>query len=68
MGDLGLIPGSGSSPGEGNGYLLHYSGLKNSVDCIVHGVKKSHTELSAFHFQTYGKSYKEMVYIIIKEK
>ena len=28
-GDLGLIPGSGRSPGEGNGYLLKYSCLEN---------------------------------------
>ena len=31
-GDLGLIPGSGRSPGEGNGNLLQYSCLKNSMD------------------------------------
>ena len=36
--DLGLIPGSGRSPGEGKGYPLQYSGLENSMDCIVHGV------------------------------
>ena len=36
--DLGLIPGSGRSPGEGIGYPLWYSGLENSMDCIVHGV------------------------------
>ena len=40
-GDLGLIPGSGRSPGEGKGYPLQYSGLENSMDCIVHGVAKS---------------------------
>ena len=34
VGDLGLIPGSGRSPGEGNGYPLQYSGLENSMDCI----------------------------------
>ena len=39
--DLGLIPGLGRSPGEGKGYLLQYSGLENSKDCIVHGVAKS---------------------------
>ena len=38
MGDLGSIPGSGGSPGEGKGYLLQYSGLENSMDCIVHGI------------------------------
>ena len=42
-GDLGLIPGLGRSPGEGNGYPLQYSGLENSMDCIVHGVAKSRT-------------------------
>ena len=38
-------------PGEGKGYLLQYSGLENSMDCIVHGVAKSQTRLSHFHFQ-----------------
>ena len=42
-GDLGLIPGLGRSAGEENGYPLQYSGLENSMDCIVHGVpKKGH--------------------------
>ena len=49
-GDLGLIPGLGRSPGEGKGYPLQYSGLENSTDCIVHGVTKSQTWLSDFHF------------------
>ena len=49
-GDLGLIPGLGRSPGEGNGYPLLYSGLENSMDYIVHGVTKSQTQLSDFHF------------------
>ena len=40
-GDLGLIPGLGRSPGEGKGYPPQYSGLENSMDCIVHGVAKS---------------------------
>ena len=31
-GDLGLIPGLGRSPGEGNGYPLQYPGLENPVD------------------------------------
>ena len=38
-------------PGEGKGYLLQYSGLENSMDCIVHRVAKSRTRLSDFHFQ-----------------
>ena len=50
-GDLGLIPALGRSPGEGRGNPLQYSGLENSMDCIVHGVSKSWTRLSAFHFQ-----------------
>ena len=48
--DLGSIPGSGGSPGEGNGYPLQYSGLEDSMDCIVPGVAKSLTRLSEFHF------------------
>ena len=50
VGDLALIPGLGRSPGEGKGYPLQYSGLENSMDCIVHGVAKSWTQLSDFHF------------------
>ena len=42
-GDLGLIPGLGRYPGEGKSYPLQYSGLENSMDCIVHGVAKSGT-------------------------
>ena len=42
-GDLSLIPGLGRSPEEGNGYLLQYSGLENSVDRIIHGIAKSQT-------------------------
>ena len=42
-GDPGLIPGLGKSPGEGKGYPLQYSGLENSMDCIVHRVTKSQT-------------------------
>ena len=51
-GDLGLIPGLGRSPGEGKGYPLQYSGLENSMDCIVCGVAKSWTQLSDFHSLT----------------
>ena len=32
VGDLGLIPGLGGSPGEGKGYLLQYSGLENPME------------------------------------
>ena len=46
VGDLGLVPGLDRSPGEGKGYPFQYSGLENSMDCIVHGVAKSRTQLS----------------------
>ena len=49
-GDLGSILGLGRSPGKGKGYPLQYSGLENAMDCIVHGVTKSRTRLSHFHF------------------
>ena len=54
-GDLGLIPGLGRSPGEGNGYWLQYSGLENPMDrgawqATIHGVTKSWTWMSNFHF------------------
>ena len=45
-GDPGSIPGSGRFAGEGIGYSLQYSGLENSMDCVVHGVTKSRTWLS----------------------
>ena len=50
VGDLDSIPGLGRSPGERNCYSLQYSGLENSMDCMVHGVAKSRTQLSDFHF------------------
>ena len=55
-GDLGSIPGSGRSPGEGNGNPLQSSCLENSRDrgawwATVHRVPKSWTRLSNFPFQ-----------------
>ena len=52
-GDLGSIPGSGRSPGEGNGNPLQYSCLENPMEggawwTTVHGVAKSRTRLSDF--------------------
>ena len=49
--DLGLIPGWGRSPGEGNGNPLQYSCLENLMDggawwAAVHGITKSRTRLS----------------------
>ena len=53
-GDPSSIPGLGRSPVEGKGYPLQYSGLENSMDCIVHGVAKSDTteQLSLTHSLT----------------
>ena len=58
-GDLGSIPGSGRSSGEGNGNPLQYSCLESPLDggvwqATVHGVAKSRTRLSDFTF-TYEK-------------
>jgi len=56
VGNLGLIPGLGRSPGEGNGTPLQYSCLENPMDggawwATVHGVAKSRTQMSGFtHF------------------
>ena len=56
VGDPGSIPGSGRSPGEGNGNTLQYSCLENSMDggawwATVHGDTKSGTRLSDFSLQ-----------------
>ena len=55
VGDVGLIPGLGRSPGQGNGHPYQYSCLENSMDreawwATVHGVAKSQT-LSLFLFR-----------------
>ena len=51
VGDPGLTPGLGRSPGEGNGNLLQYSCLEKSMDrgawqATAHGITKSQTQLS----------------------
>ena len=66
VGDLGLIPGLGRSPGEGNGSPLQYSCLENSMDsgawwATVHGFTKSQTRLSVLiytytHTLPYGSA------------
>ena len=61
VGDLGSIPGLGGSPGEGKGYPLQYSGLEKSMDCTVHGVAKSWTRLSDFHFTFHSLSVASLV-------
>ena len=53
-GDLHSIPGLERSSGEGKAYPLQYSGLKNFMYYIVHGVSKSWTQVSNFHFINYN--------------
>ena len=60
-GDLDLIPGLGRSPGEGKGYPLQYSGLEN----IVHGVAKTQTQLSDFHFHLWTEILNRVSLIIL---
>ena len=57
-GDLGLIPGLGRSPGEGNGNPLQYSCLENPMDretwqAIVHGVAKESDTTEHAHMAKY---------------
>ena len=58
VGDSGSVPGFGRCPGEAKCYPLQYSGLENSMDCIVHGVTKSQTWRSDFHFHILHSAYK----------
>ena len=58
-GDAGLIPGSGRSPGEGNGNPLQYSCLENPIDrgawqATVHGFTKSWTRRNDEHLTSPG--------------
>ena len=60
VGDLGSIPGSGRSPGEGNGNPLQYSCLENPMEggawrATIPGVTKSRTRLNfiSLHFTSY---------------
>ena len=69
-GDLGLTPGLGRSPGEGNGNPLQYSCLENPMDggaswATVHTVAKSRTQLSDF---TFTFLFYDVFYLNDKEK
>ena len=62
VGDLGSIPGLGRSPGEQKCYPLQYSGLENSMDCIVHGLAKIGHNWATFtslhtHIHTHTHTY-----------
>ena len=64
MEDLGSIPGSGRSPGEGNGNPLQYSCLENPMEggalwATVHRVVKSWTRLTDFTFTYSVNKYKK---------
>ena len=63
-GNKGLIPGLGRSSGEGKGCPLQYSGLENSMDCRVHGVTKSQTQLRNFQFHCHKYIHSIKVQII----
>ena len=57
--DLGLIPGLGRSPGEGNGYPFQYSYLENPMDrrawrAMVPGVAKRRTQLKRLSSNNMG--------------
>ena len=58
VGNLGLIPGWGRSPGEGNSYPLQYSGLENSMDCIVHGGHKESDTTKRLSLSLYKMKFK----------
>ena len=64
-GDLGLIPESGRSPGEGHGHLLQYSSLENFMDggawwTTGHGVAKCQERLSDKHFHFSIENFKNI--------
>ena len=68
-GDLGLIPGSGRSPGEGNGNPLQFFCLENSTDggawwSAAHGTAKSRTSLSDVHSLTQAGKRKDYLSLI----
>ena len=62
VGDLGSIPGLGRSPGEGNGYPLQYSGLENSINCIVHGWQRVGHNWATFTFTSF-KSTRLLIWV-----
>ena len=71
LGDMDLIPGSGRSPGVGNGNPFQYSCLENSMDrgawqVMVHGVSKSWTRLRT-HTTTTDRSSKKVLKHLDKE-
>ena len=70
--DAGSIPGSGSSPGEGNGYPLQHSCLGNPMGrgawrATVYGVAKSRTRLTTKH-STAHREYSYLIMVLFKSR
>ena len=55
MGDLDSIPGLGRSPGEGNGFPLQYSGLKNPMDTMEQPSQKLRGMFYSQIFRTWSQ-------------
>ena len=69
VGNLGLNPGSGRSPGEGNDYPLQYSCLENPMDrgtwwAIIHGITKSQMWVSNEHFHFFNVCPTNRLYLL----
>ena len=65
VGDLTSIAGLGRSHGKEKGYLLQYSGLENSMDCIVHGIELNMSEqLSLFSLFCIGLEEKHWLFTL----
>ena len=67
-GDLSLIPGSGTSPGEGNGSRLQYSFLENSMDWLVIMESQSpwvHKELDMTEQLTLSTQFSKLICSIV---
>ena len=67
--DMGLIPGSGSSPGGGNGNSSQYSCLKNPIDrgvrqATVHRVTKSQTQLKQLNTYDICFSFSDLLHSV----
>ena len=61
VGEMGLIPKLGRSPGEGKGYPLQYSGLENSMDCIVMGSQRVEHNWVTFTFHMIRNFFKNCI-------
>ena len=62
---ISSIPGLGRSPWEGKGYPLQYSGLENSMDCIVHGIRKESNTAEWYSLQPKDSNQPLLSFILI---